>query len=465
VAIDSKHPDYQANLDLWNRCRDTYEGEDAVKARGTLYLPKADPLQTHAEYQSYLTRAAFFEAVGRTIDGFVGALSRRPHIIQLPPAIEELEDDVTADGVSLRQFIKLMCREVLLTARGGVLVDFDEKKGRPFLQFYPAEAVINWSDTSIVLAETVYEPDPEEQFANKAIDQLRQVEFGPDGYTVTLWRKTQAAVTVQAEWAIYDRPRQPTKQGVRLDRLPWWWLSTMGATARVERPPLLGLVNTSLSHYRNSADLEHGRHFAGMPTLWVAGITSDQPIRVGAATAILLSDPHAKVAYAEFVGQGLGSLERALEMKERQMAVLGAAAFSEQKKAFESAEAIRLRQGGENSLLTGTVGAVETAIADALRFAAAWAGGGDATLQVALNRDFVEVTLDGQKLQALVAAYQAGAITLESFLYDLQQAELMPPETDIAGQAAQLRAEAVEKANQEAALAQKATPQPAGPAG
>lgn len=463
MAIDSKHPAYKKNVGVWDRCRDTYEGEDAVKARQTSYLPKADPGQTNAEYTAYIGRASFFEAVGRTIDGFVGAMSRKPHVITLPPAIKDMQDDVTADGVSLRQFIKMLCKEVLLTARGGLLADYDEEKDRPFLQFYPTEAIINWSDDGVVLTETVYEPDPQEQFALKAVDQIRQIQFSKDdGYTVTLWRQTEASSTSQSEWTVYKNPTHPTKQGTKLDRMPWWWLSTMGNTPRVERPPLLGLVNTSLSHYRNSADLEHGRHFAGMPTLWVAGITGDKPIRVGAATAILLSDPHAKVAYAEFVGQGLGSLERALEMKERQMAVLGAAAFAEQKKAFESAEAIRLRQSGENSLLMGTVGSVETVLKDALGFVSAWAGGVD-QVQVALNRDFMDVTLDGQTLQALVGAYQAGAITLESFLFDLQQAELMPPESDITAQATQLRAEMAEKVKQEAAL-KSATPRPAAPA-
>ena len=37
--IADTHPDYQKTLPQWERMRDTTEGQDAVKAKTTLYLP------------------------------------------------------------------------------------------------------------------------------------------------------------------------------------------------------------------------------------------------------------------------------------------------------------------------------------------------------------------------------------------------------------------------------------------
>ena len=47
------------------------------------------------------------------------------------------------------------------------------------------------------------------------------------------------------------------------------------------------------------------------------------------AAATLLKDANAKVGFAEFKGDGLGSLERALAAKEKQMALLGGAVLTE----------------------------------------------------------------------------------------------------------------------------------------
>lgn len=453
MPIDSKHPVYEAHQTIWKRCRDTYRGEDAVKAAGQTYLPLADPQQTAAEYQSYKQRASFFEAVGRTVDGYVGAVAREKHILRVPSAIEVFLEDATADGVSLNEFIKILCREAVLMARGGVLVDFDADKDRPYFQFYEAEQIINWGPDFVVLAETVYEAKPDDEFAQEKIAQIRRVFMTPQGCAAQIWRKSNAVVSAGGkEWTLYATPAI-TQRGRPLDRLPFFWLSAIGSTPQYVRPPLLGLVNTALSHYRTSADLEHGRHFAGMPTLYVTGIDTTDPIRVGAATAITLSDPHAKVGYAEFVGQGLGSLEKALETKEAQMSVMGAAAFAEPKRTFESTASVRMRMAGENTLLGSIVTAVEAMMRDALQYAAEWAGAGTGGVTVSLNREFVDSALDGQTLQALVSALQAGGMTLEAFLFNLQQADMLPPETDTSAEAAKLREQAAEQARQEAAAA------------
>ena len=62
--------------------------------------------------------------------------------------------------------------------------------------------------------------------------------------------------------------------------------------------------------------------------------------------------PGATAGYLEFTGQGLTSFERAMDRDERLMAVLGSRLLQDQKKVGETAEAIRLRQSGEDSALS-----------------------------------------------------------------------------------------------------------------
>jgi hypothetical protein len=432
MGVEATHPGYQAAITQWTRLRDVYDGEDAVKERGTLYLPKIDPKQTAPEYTAYLTRAVFYEAMARTVDGFAGSVLRKPPTVDLPPAMEFFLQDATGDGIGLPDFLRWACVEQLLMMRGGVLVDFNGE--RPYFAGYCAESIVNWGADFIILREQV-PVQSADGFDVKMVDQLRELRMVDGAYTVTIWRKAEGVVE-GATWVAAETI-VPSFRGRPLDQIPF---ATMGALGRIEKPPLLGLANVSLSHYRSSADLEHGRHFTALPTLWISGADPNQEIRVGAASAIVLSDPSARVGFAEFSGQGLGAVERALEQKERQMAALGAALLTEARKGVEAAETVRLRAAGEQSLLMSAASSLEEMLRRALGFAGHWMGLTLPSESITLNRDFVDSTMSPDTLTALVRAYQAQAISLETFLHNLAQGEMMPPGVSIDDEAARVRA-------------------------
>ena len=96
VPVNSTHPDYDANAAAWLRARDVFAGEDAVKAAGTRYLPRLDS-QSETEFTAYKSRASFFNATARTVDGFVGLIFRRESAVKLP-------DDQSGVGKALAGF-------------------------------------------------------------------------------------------------------------------------------------------------------------------------------------------------------------------------------------------------------------------------------------------------------------------------------------------------------------------------
>lgn len=444
MPINTAHPLYQANLRRWKKCRDAYEGEEAIKLAGEQYLPRVDPSQGAEEYEAYKRRALFYDAVARTADGFAGAVSRKEHVTSVPDAMRPVLDTLTAEGSGLRETIKRIVVELLLTSRCGMLVDYDEQGERAYLALYRAEDIFFWSDAEIRLAETIYEPGRDDPLSLVAVEQIRQLHLLDGKYTVTLWRRRDGLPLASGGWAPVAE-FEPSLRGKPFAALPWFWVSAQGRTGTIVRPPLLGLVDVVLSHYRSSADLEHGRHFAGLPTLWVSGCTADTPITVGAASAIVLSEPSARAGYAEFTGQGLGSLENALATKERQMATLGAAILAEGRRGVEAAETLRIRSSAETSLLASIVSAIEESVEAALRLMAEWMGAPGA-VDLRINRDFVDSTLDPAALLALVKAFQAGAVGLETFLFNLQQGEMLPPEMDVQEEAARLGAQADRRA-------------------
>ena len=83
MPVNSTHPEYDASAPDWSRARHVLAGEDAVKAAGEKYLPRIDS-QTDTEFAAYRTRAAFFNATGRTAEGYVGLMLRRPPFVKAP---------------------------------------------------------------------------------------------------------------------------------------------------------------------------------------------------------------------------------------------------------------------------------------------------------------------------------------------------------------------------------------------
>ena len=90
MPVNSPRQEYEIALPRWQRCRDCFEGSDAVKARGVDYLPSVA-----SDYDAYIKRAEFYNATARTVMGLLGAVFRSAPTIQFPSVIEEDLEDVT----------------------------------------------------------------------------------------------------------------------------------------------------------------------------------------------------------------------------------------------------------------------------------------------------------------------------------------------------------------------------------
>ena len=420
MGIDSTHPLYDESKEKWTRVRDSFLGSDAVKVKGEVYLPKLSS-QDKDEYGAYVLRAMYVNAIKNTVQGLVGAVMRVDPVIDAPERILELAQDITGTGVTLNDFISNMLVEQLLMGRQGVLIDRTTE--RAYLSGYTTEQITNWMNNTIVLKETYVEQDLHDPYILTYSDQYRELMIDEDGkFLVRVWRENQG-------WNIYEEI-YPTKVGQELDSIPFVALSGNELNLNPTQPPLMSLVDTNLSMYRTSADLEHGRHFTALPTPYVTGIDGDSELRIGSGSAWILPDSSSKAGYLEFTGQGLQALEKAVEEKRGIMAGLGASLLQTQKAGIESAESMRLRQNSEASVLVGAVLSVQEGIAKALSIMAEWEGvSGD--IEVTLNTDFVDTKILPEELTALMGAWQSGAISHETFLHNMKKGEILPDEVTI----------------------------------
>ena len=479
MAVNATHPDYDSAAIEWSRARDVLSGEDAVKAAGEKYLPRLDS-QTDDEFAAYRKRASFFNATARTAEGYVGLMFRRPPFVKVPEgtagvgrALAQFVNDADMLGTTLAAYAKDVVWEVMGVGRAGSLVDWeDQVEKRVYVSLYSAEQIINWHvervngrtvPTLIVLHETVTKPPGigSDDFVPESVEQVRVLRLvagdaaagvtGKRDYhcEVELWQpKTGQKVRrgTKVEWQLVET-KVPLRLGKPLPLIPFVFHGPRHSRPEVDRLPLSDIISVNLDHYRLDADFKHGVHFTALPTAWVSGFDKTATLRIGSSAAWVAETPGATAGFLEFTGQGLTTFERAMDRDERLMAVLGSRLLEDQKKVGETAQAIELRQSGEHSVLSSVATSVSESLTQVLCWAYWWNSTEDVPdsitsgeVLIQLNTDFSTKGMDSLELQAVVAAWQSGAISRDTMFELFRKGEILPDGRTNQDEAALVRA-------------------------
>jgi hypothetical protein len=460
VPVNSTHPDYDTNAFDWLRARDVLAGEDAVKSAGEKYLPRLDS-QSDEEFLAYRKRASFFNATARSAEGFIGLVFRRPPFVKVPEsqsgvgrALAAFLNDADMLGTTLPGYAKNVVSEVVGIGRAGSLIDWEgDVEKRAYVSLYSAEQILNWRiervngrnvPTLIVLSET-FSSNSKDEFELSFQQQIRVLklvpgenikdDFGkrPFKYEVEIWRpKENKRKTDKVEWELFET-RIPLRLGKPLPLIPFVFHGPRHSRPDVDKLPLADIIAVNLDHYRLDADYKHGLHFTALPTAWVSGFDKSATLRIGSSTAWVSETPGATAGFLEFSGQGLTTFERAMDRDERLMAVLGSRLLEDQKRVAETAEAIQLRQTGENSALSAIATSVSESLTQVVRWIFWWnsteeipeaISGADVLVQ--LNTDFSLKGMSSQELQAIVSAWQTEAISRDTMFELFRRGEILP---------------------------------------
>lgn len=439
MPVDSAHPEYLAATQDWRKCRDAVAGQRTIHGRDSAYLPRLSG-QTDDEYAAYKSRAVFYNATARTLDGLSGLLFRKKPVVEVPHGLREFLSDVDMGGLPFPSIAEMVVENVLVTGRAGVLIDYPRATDgvvtlskardmgmRPLLRLYRAEQIVNWQigrlgnatvPVRIVLAETVQEPS-EDEFVADSVLQYRVLELVDGEYVQRVFRKHDG-VHQQVDIIV------PKMNGNPLSRIPFVFFGPQDIGQSVAKPPLLDLVEVNLSHYRTTADYEHGAHFTGLPTAVVTGhsLSDGDVLSVGGAVAWVFPESDAKASYLEFKGEGLQALERLLDRKEQQMASLGARMLAPEKRTAEAAETARIHRHGENGVLASISSAVSLGLTKVVEWARDWQGL-TGEVKIELNRDFLPMQMSAADLKGLIAAWQGGAIAKKDLFDNLKAGEII----------------------------------------
>ncbi len=448
MSVNFEHPEYVANKDKWRRCTDVCAGQDAIYANGKLYLhPLKD--QSSEEYDSYLTRAPFYNASWRTVVGLQGMLFRKPPKVVVPDLVVPMLENIDLQGTPAHIFALEVSEECLKIGRLGLFTDFPtidlssattadalSSNLRPSMKMYKAVSIINWKTRTIdnetklsmvVLKEAVAKS--QDEFEDVDQIQYRVLDLIETDASLNTYRVRVFMLDEHGKDVLVGGPFFPIVGGKNLDSIPFQFIGVDDTSWKIDEPPLIDLFDMNISHFKTTADYEHGCHFTGLPTPVITGYepaTENEKFYIGSTTAWIFRNANAKASYLEFTGQGLSSLAANLTKKEGYMAILGARMLEVQVRGVESANTAAIHRGGEQSMLASVAQAISIGFTKALKTFVAFTGADTAAVKFELNRDFFPVPMDALTITAIIAGWQNAAYSYETMFDNLQQGDVIP---------------------------------------
>lgn len=410
-------PDYQ-------KLRDCFNGERAIKEAGERYLPKLKA-QTQPDYEAYLFRALFFPITGKTVTSMVGmATTKEPKTTYSPVMKKYFTDD--GPGYQFTETYVRIFSEIVLMGKYGVLIDapaVGTPTAEPTLCPYIAENIVRWTFTdetetvvnSLLLRECKQVPG-KERFETVELIQYRHCFLNGGIYHVEVL-DDDLDVVVPAIIPLF--------QGQPIDYIPFTPFGASGVHFQSDKPPMLDISTINISHYLTSADLEWGRHIVGLPTPVVSGVDSSTNLQIGGTKAWILPVAEAKAYYLEFQGQGLQSLEKAMTDKIGLMATLSARLVDSSSRGSEAAETVRLRYMSESASLIHIINAVEMGCTMMYNMLAKLRGDGPVTIK--FSREILGVGIAFKDLAVLFTAYLSGSISKETLIYNMRRLDALDP--------------------------------------
>jgi hypothetical protein len=466
-----KHPDYIKYFPEWQKIRDVVAGEADVKDRGTTYLPRELGM-TPRSYNAYRDNAYFLAACDRTLKAFVGLIHRKPPTIIESEVIPEemwntLTRNFTRRGMSLDNTALYITDEVAQLNRVGVLLDyptvkdgmtkleFEQRNILPYVRVYKAEDIINWEqyetgngkeELSLVVLYSPYKvKDPDNEFTSVNVERYYvhdlTAQGNPEGKKY-VYRKRVFTRNDKNSWDVEEG--YPVINGELQSSIPFWFAGGYGLS-EIERSSFLALADTDLKHYRLSASLNWGLKFVALPTPYATGINNAQELKkvdpisgeegipIGPSVFHVVNNPDAKFGLLEYTGKGLELIQKEIENRRDEMAMLGSRLLTSEKRQVETAETARIYRTGENAALTLTAKTVSQALTNCLRKAFEWMGIDKEKLrefEYNLNEDYLPTQMDGNLFQSLFTSYLQGALPLEDFFDKLKEGEMLSPDRE-----------------------------------
>ena len=432
--LEHKHKVYNEKIERWKKNRLICAGSDAVKDAGTVFLPQLSGQDTN-EYDAMVMRANFFPGALRALQGVNGMIHAKTPTVNFPENKKDVLDHIGISGTSIAEVSEEITEEQIMQGWVGIYTfyEMDVRELRPFMTAIRAENIWDWAFSVVKgkrqlsyvkFTEEVTVRNDSKGLSEERV-QVTQLWLSAD--ETLSYRVCQKKVSGGGEgyWMVTTPLTKATVRGNAIKSMPFRLVGARKSQGKPEEAPIEPICDVNISHYITSADLEQGRHFTALPTPWICSseVDPDKDFRVGGYNVWIIPETEAKVGMLEYTGQGLLSLEKADSEKKWEMAVLGARMLQNDKKANESKDTVRLRQTGENSIVTNVARNCSVAVTYLLKeFIAPWVLVVNSDkVNFALTTDFLTIEISTEMLNSMAMLVSTNKMSMESFFYNLQR--------------------------------------------
>ncbi|AXH68443.1 portal protein [Vibrio phage R01] len=444
--IEYKHPTYHTKIKRWQKNRLVCAGTDRVKEAGETLLPKLEG-QSSSEYEAMVVRANFFPGALRALHGTNGMIHAKNPTINFPESKLHHLTNIGLSGSSIAEVAEEITEEQMLQGWVGIFAFYTHTEGvgelKPFLSVIQAESIWDWrfalvngvKQLTYVKFVELVASDNSNMFYTEMVQQVTQLWLDKDGkLNHRICQKVKKGEGGESHW-IQKQGGAVLVRGKQVEGVPFRLIGARKMSGKPEEAPIEPIVDVNISHYITSADLEQGRHFTALPTPYIcsAAVDADKEFRIGGYNCWVIPEADAKVGMLEYTGQGLLSLEKADTEKKWEMAVLGARMLQNDKKANESKDTVRLRQTGENSIVTNVARQCSTALTYLIReFIAPWTlVSSTEKVGFVLTTDFLTIEISTDMLNSMAALVATDKMSMETFFYNLQRGGIYEAGTTI----------------------------------
>ena len=390
MPVTTQHKNYSDNNKIGSLIEIMIDGQDAVKAAKEKFLPKTSGMENSGDadyYDAYIQRARFYELTKTALIALQGiAFSETPQ--------GNTESIVTPSSDNVLDVIKECLQEIAVKGRACLLIDAPIEGGAPYLILKDSADVINWryddnGKIQLVVIKEYIESQDNDRFNHDVEVFYRVIEAEGKRYYSSLYNEDSELV------------QEPIQ--IRVNGFPVVFIGATDLQPEIKDIPLAAIANCDKKIYELTADLYQSLYLTAQPNFWVAVDSEAYSgiIKAGFGSASLwnLGEDAASnsIGVLEYSGDGIPSIERAIEREKSYAESLGVKLVRSNDKA-ESAEALRIRTASKQASLSTMISSLNEGINKALAIA------GIVGEEVKINLSLSKEQAEAQMINAINAA-------------------------------------------------------------
>ena len=414
-------------------------GTSAMRAAGETYLPrfKAEDV---VDYNARLNSSWLFNGFKKTVKDMTGRVFDKPvEVVEAPQPLMDWAENIDMQGRDLSVFAADVFKDGFGPGVSYIMVEAPRRDAettraqaaamglRPYLVHLRVEDILGWKTalfgnvlalSQLRIMEAIQEPDPDDEFKQLSVKQVRVLDRLESGVQVRIYREAK-----DKKWVQVDEPY--TTEAPEITVIPFYAQRTGFFTGE---PVLEDMADVNIAHWQSQSDQRNILHFARVPVLHASGRNEDEPLTISAGTAVQSRDPQAKLEWVEHKGQAIGAGRQDLKDLEFQMEALGLQLLVDK---AQSATGAALDAAKETSTLAMMADALKDALEQALAWMAFYGGLGEQSITLNVNKEFGVSMMGPQEMQAMLMAVNTGQLSRETFLSELARRGMIQSDINV----------------------------------